>query len=166
MRLLSRLARRSEKSEDGCWVWLGARNGEYGQIRGELGPDGRHVSTHRAAYLAFVGPIADGDHLHHLCGNKLCWNWEHLKPVPAREHRGEDAKRITHCPQGHAYDEVNTIIDSRGNRACRECGRARHREWNRRGAGTCADCGKQLASRTAKRCRDCHLRYARAQKGA
>lgn len=33
----------------------------------------------------------------------------------------------THCPQGHPYDEVNTIINSDGKRRCRTCINARAR---------------------------------------
>jgi HNH endonuclease len=34
----------------------------------------------------------------------------------------------THCPQGHAYDLLNTYVDREGNRRCRQC----HREGERR----------------------------------
>lgn len=35
---------------------------------------------------------------------------------------------VTHCPQGHAYEGYNLIID-RGKKSCRECGRARARRY-------------------------------------
>lgn len=38
----------------------------------------------------------------------------------------------THCPYGHAYDEVNTYYPPSGGRFCRTCGRRRTREWRDR----------------------------------
>lgn len=35
---------------------------------------------------------------------------------------------VTHCPQGHAYEGYNLIVD-RGKKKCRECGRARARRY-------------------------------------
>lgn len=35
---------------------------------------------------------------------------------------------VTHCPQGHAYEGYNLIIDN-GKKSCRECGRARARRY-------------------------------------
>ena len=36
----------------------------------------------------------------------------------------------THCPQGHLYDEANTIINNDGKRRCRTCVNARARARN------------------------------------
>jgi hypothetical protein len=37
----------------------------------------------------------------------------------------------THCPQGHPYDEENTLYRGgrRNRRLCRECNRAAYRRW-------------------------------------
>ena len=35
---------------------------------------------------------------------------------------------VTHCPQGHAYEGDNLILDS-GKKKCRECGKARSRRY-------------------------------------
>lgn len=32
----------------------------------------------------------------------------------------------THCPQGHPYDEANTMVRGNGRRVCRTCARARY----------------------------------------
>jgi hypothetical protein len=40
--------------------------------------------------------------------------------------------RRTHCPQGHPYDEKNTVYDKRGCRYCVECKRTRARDRHRR----------------------------------
>lgn len=40
-------------------------------------------------------------------------------------------KDRTHCPQGHPYDEANTILDKKGRR-CRECKLSGLREYKKR----------------------------------
>jgi hypothetical protein len=38
----------------------------------------------------------------------------------------------THCPQGHAYDEMNTYLTPKGSRDCRTCRREAVRRYQRR----------------------------------
>lgn len=38
---------------------------------------------------------------------------------------------VTHCPQGHAYEGYNLILDN-GKKSCRECGRERSRRYYHR----------------------------------
>lgn len=45
---------------------------------------------------------------------------------------GAKKQALTHCPNGHEYNERNTRVDKRGWRSCRVC--ARERERIRRGA--------------------------------
>jgi hypothetical protein len=47
-------------------------------------------------------------------------------PMCFRCHRIKDKAAITHCPQGHAYEGENLLIDA-GKRKCRECVYARNR---------------------------------------
>jgi len=42
-------------------------------------------------------------------------------------HRRMDRALVTHCPQGHEYDEANTYVCSQGKRQCRACAAARAR---------------------------------------
>lgn len=69
------------KSSDGCWEWMGARGGKgYGTFW--VG-SGKFANAHRWAYSHFVGPIADGLQLDHLCRNRACVRPDHLEPVTA-----------------------------------------------------------------------------------
>lgn len=70
-------------TEDGCWLWTGAQNGNgYGRVYVEPGIS-RYA--HRKVYERLVGPIADGLVLDHLCRNRACVNPAHLEPVTQRE---------------------------------------------------------------------------------
>lgn len=69
--------------DDGCWIWTGAKQGEYGLVRGPR-PERRSLSAHRLSYEHHVGPIPDGMEIDHLCCVKLCVNPYHLEPVTHR----------------------------------------------------------------------------------
>lgn len=121
--------------EGECWRWTGAHvpNG-YGQIQA----NGRPRGVHRLAYEAWVGPIPDGLEVDHLCRVRDCINPAHLEAVTHLENlrRGRTivARQIakTECPQGHPYDEGNTIKRSRGVRICRACHNARSAAYKRK----------------------------------
>jgi hypothetical protein len=50
--------------------------------------DGRNVLAHRLAYEQEIGPIPEGMHIHHTCGQRLCINPEHMEAVDPAEHAG------------------------------------------------------------------------------
>lgn len=113
----------------GCWVWTAAKTRGYGTFQTGDGT----VAAHLFAYRSLVGPVPDGLQLDHLCRNRACVNPAHLEPVTAGENirrsplrGGLWRKRITHCPQGHPYDEANTYVNA-GRRSCRACRRERAR---------------------------------------
>ena len=121
-----RFMSRVEKTEHGCWVWLGAkmRNG-YGQ----LVVGGVHYAAHRYAYQELVGAIPAGLDLDHLCRNRACTNPDHLEPVTRSENPLRGLKRThnlekTHCPSGHEYSDENTYVNG-DRRQCRACAKAR-----------------------------------------
>lgn len=134
--LHDRLMNNIRISDAGCWEWQGYNNSQgYGRIR----VNGRDISTHRASYEIFVGPIPIELELDHLCRNRSCMNPAHLEPVSHAENvsrgtSGHRSRSKTHCPQGHPYTDGNVHVDTRGARRCRQCGREKDRARRRRGA--------------------------------
>ena len=122
-----------DRRPDGCWLWTAAISDTgYGSIwNGD-----RIVNVHKWAYEHFVGPVAEGLQLDHLCRVRHCCNPEHLEPVTPRENslRSESLNaqnaRKTHCIRGHEFTPENTIrrVDRPNVRGCRECKRLRDRQ--------------------------------------
>ncbi len=64
-----------EKKENGCWLWVGARN-EKGY--GIVGLRGITTKAHRISYQMFVREISREECALHHCDNPPCCNPEHL----------------------------------------------------------------------------------------
>jgi hypothetical protein len=124
-----RLFYRRRVTESGCWEYTGSVNPHgYGRITFE----GKHVLTHRASYELFVGPIAEGLQIDHLCRNRACFNPEHLEPVTHRENvRRGQRHAVTHCPKGHEYAGDNLYLQQ-GKRSCKTCRSEHFKAWKRR----------------------------------
>lgn len=123
-----------DKSDE-CWIWTASldRHG-YGQFK----LSGKMLRAHRVAYELMVGVIPDGLVIDHLCRNRACVRPDHLEPVAPIENvrRGERAN-LTHCRNGHPYDEVNTYVGKQYRtgtiqRDCRICRRERDRRYRAR----------------------------------
>jgi hypothetical protein len=118
--------------EDECWYWMGPidRKG-YGRFNTALG----RFSAHRYSYMLWIGPIAEGLELDHLCRHRDCVNPAHLEAVTHRVNvlrsQAPPARqaRQTHCKNGHPFNGDNLIIDSLGRRVCRACGLVRRANW-------------------------------------
>lgn len=67
-----------------CHVWQGGRSGRYGWARPRDGH--RAAFAHILAYVLEQGPVPEGRHLHHLCGNPLCVRVDHLAVKESAEH--------------------------------------------------------------------------------
>lgn len=109
---------------NGCWVWnLGLNPDGYGA----LWWSGISSKAYRVAYVAFVGDVAEGLVIDHLCGVRACCNPSHLEPVTQQVNlqrsaatRASENAIKTHCPSGHEYNDENTHI-YRNMRYCKAC---------------------------------------------
>ncbi len=109
-----------------CWSWIGAKGSNgYGQMQfGE-----RKQQAHRIAYQLFVGNIASGLTVDHICRKKDCVNPGHLRLMTMLENVMDgcvNAKK-DHCPKGHPYNKSNTFR-YRTFRYCRACKRVKDRK--------------------------------------
>lgn len=123
----------SPEPMSGCWLWTGycdTRSG-YGTFR--IGPQGLR-KAHRFAYEFFVGPIAEGLVIDHLCRVRCCVNPQHLEPVTDEEnqrrgHHGVLYVPKSHCPQGHPLAGDNLYEPSPHVRMCKTCRREAQLRW-------------------------------------
>jgi len=133
----ARLERSYRVDDNGCWVATLKHNGSgYTQITVNLDGTRRLVLTHRASYVAFVGPIPDGLSIDHLCRNRSCINPDHLEAVTQSVNVLRGVRAVepkSECKHGHPFDEANTYYPPSGaGRQCRACVRNNSREYKRR----------------------------------
>ena len=120
-----------------CWLGTGATNHGYGY----WGDGTRYANAHHF----LMGKPKKGmtwDHTCHnsdpdcpggdTCQHRRCVRPDHLELVTRsvniqRGRAGKYQLKRTHCPQGHPYDETNTIT-YKGRRMCRTCNRERGRD--------------------------------------
>lgn len=121
--------------EDECWTWQGAKSAfGYGRLTCRQA----QLYAHRVSYENFVGPVADGLVVDHLCREPSCVNPAHLEPVTQREncYRGTGFPmpnlHKTHCPKGHPYAGDNLYVNPKGHRFCRKCSKTNDAAWRRR----------------------------------
>jgi len=72
-----------ERQPDGCLVFTVKDTNGYGHFPFRS----RHVRASRFVWELFRGPIPEGHHIHHTCGNRACVNVAHLEALPGKEHR-------------------------------------------------------------------------------
>lgn len=137
---------------NGCWEWMGGTRGGYARFSTGSRQHTKRWQAHRWAYQHWIGKIPRATDLDHTCHKKneclagddcphrRCVNPMHMEPVSHAENvrrgrSGMTQSGRTHCPQGHPYDQSNTMVIERRpgvrgpNRMCRECSRQRRRIW-------------------------------------
>ncbi len=129
-----------EPSLGQCWEWQGnTKSNGYGNVptyaNDHLGYIWRRTEVaHRLAYMFSVGPIAAGQHIDHLCRNRICVKPEHLEQVSPAENlrRAPPKRKQTHCRHGHELVDPNLYYSQSpsGNsiRKCRACSRIRDKQ--------------------------------------
>jgi hypothetical protein len=83
-RFIAKWKRADRDDPASCWVWMADTNDppkQYGRFK----VLGRLALAHRVAYELWVGPIADGMTLDHLCNRPECVNPFHLEVVTNSE---------------------------------------------------------------------------------
>lgn len=146
--LAARLVTRVIEDERGCWLWQGPLHLGYGAV----GFAGRPIGAHRAAHLAFIGPIPEGWHVDHLCRVRHCIYPGHLEAVTPAVNVWRIPDRGVHtqaCPQGHPYDDENTLHHD-GRRYCRACSRNRNRRKQPLRLSVCSTCGASIPRPTGR----------------
>lgn len=83
--VLERFWIKVQRDDEGCWAWIGSRNGKGYALFEVAGRGSKRA--HRWAYEHFIGPIPDGLTIDHLCLNKSCVNPHHLEPVTNAENQ-------------------------------------------------------------------------------
>lgn len=124
----------------------------------------RPVRAHRLAWINAHGQIPDGLQVHHVCGQKLCVNVDHLQLVTIEEHA-----HIHHwkplgdsCPNGHPFPESLRP----GRRECAVCTSEKRRKPPRPPRTHCLYGHEYTPVNTsvlrdgARRCLTCHRERA------
>lgn len=119
-----------------CWVWTASRQ-KAGHGRWRTSHSAPSISAARFSWELANGPIPDGLEPDHLCRFTPCVRPDHLEPVTHRENmlRGQTIVALnaskTQCVHGHPFNEQNTRINTRGDRACKACDMVRSAKYRK-----------------------------------
>lgn len=118
-----RLMAKVVKSESGCWLFTGTKNGAgYGTIGLGTKEQGKGF-VHRVSYEIHHGPIPAGMVVCHKCDVKLCVNPDHLF-VGTHNDNSQDAKSKGRIASGERWAAANRDIckgERHGRSKLKEC---------------------------------------------
>jgi hypothetical protein len=129
-RVVRRIERRQVAGPNGCVIsTYSVGSHGYAQVGWNVDGSTRMHLVHRLVYQLVCGPIPDGMTIDHICRNRRCVNWLHLRLLSNKVNGTLNGNALkTHCPQGHPYDEANTNLrrhrSGRLHRFCRACAQA------------------------------------------
>ena len=125
----------------GCWIWeKSVLKKDYGQLTYM----GKHMSAHRASYIASHPEEGVPKLVCHHCDISLCVNPDHLYSGDHISNRADmlSRNRWTHpysqntsCFAGHVYQEGSYRIAKDGSRVCKECMKQHMRNWRKLNKG-------------------------------
>ena len=99
-----------------CWVSL-LRTKGIGYV--ELMRGKQRAYLHRGVWEEINGALSNDMELHHVCGDKRCYNPRHLLPVGSLAHHW--LHRSTHCQKGHSLQDAYVTVLRDGKRVMRAC---------------------------------------------
>ena len=129
-RVVPRIERRQVMGPDGCVVSTYSV-GSHGYAQVGWTENGRTVMhlVHRLVYQVVYGPVPDGMTVDHICRNRRCVNWMHLRLLSNRVNATLNGNALkTHCKRGHEFTPENTRYNTAGYRECVTCRRKQVRE--------------------------------------
>jgi hypothetical protein len=112
-RVERRILNLAPQDRNGCWIWT-ARIGRDGY--GRMTIRGKVKQAHIASTTkSFVGPIADGLHIDHLCHVRACVNPRHLAAVTQAENNRRSTQRTKYVrrrenPPGEISSAAGEVI--------------------------------------------------------
>jgi hypothetical protein len=113
-RLIKRFVGKIEKL-DGCWLWVGLK-GPNGYGRFSVGT--REISAHRFSYQHFIGAIAPGMTVDHICRIKICVRPDHLQLLTNEENSARAQEFVVetanakkkYCKRGHELSGFKVLL--------------------------------------------------------